>query len=82
MMSILRSLDATHIAARQSAALVDPAAWAMSIPVATRPPLETSGPYSWRTLPRNPRAVVVTAMVATMMAGDALVRVRDAVATR
>jgi hypothetical protein len=82
-MSFLRSLDATSIASRQSAALADPAVWSMPIPVTQRsvaaPP---AGQFSWWGLTRNPKAALVTAMVSTMMAADALLRVRDAVTAR
>jgi hypothetical protein len=82
-MSFLRSLDATSIASRQSAALVDPGAWSMPIPVAARPAAPAStDPFSWWGLGRNPKAALMTAMVGTMLAGDALVRVRDAVTAR
>jgi hypothetical protein len=82
-MSFLRSLDATSIASRQSAALVHAGAWSMPIPITPRPaaPVPT-GQFSWWGLGRNPKAALVTAMVGTMMAGDALVRVRDAVTAR
>jgi hypothetical protein len=75
-MSFLQALDATAIASRSSAALADPAAWAMGAPVVTRP--KAAAPardrYSWWTLARNPHALVVTGMVGALMARDALLR--------
>ncbi len=75
-MSFLQALDATAIASRSSAALADPAAWAMGTPVVSRPKAvaPTRDRYSWWTLVRNPHAMVVTGMVGAMMARDALLR--------
>ena len=75
-MSFLQALDATAIASRSSAALADPAAWAMAAPVVARPrPVAPARDrYSWWTLVRNPHAMVVTGMVGVMLARDAVIR--------
>ena len=82
-MSFLRSLDATSIASRQSAALADPSAWSLPVAVAARSARPApDAEFSWWALGRNPKAALVTAMVGTALAGNALARVRDAVTAR
>jgi hypothetical protein len=68
-MSILAALDATRICARSSVASD---AWTRPIPVAARRPMTPTGDYSWRSLLRNPHALLLTGMVSTVVARDAL----------
>lgn len=76
-MSILRAMDATRICARWSTPLADPTAWMMATPsVAQRAPEPVqSGGYSWWSLSRNPSAILLTAIVGTVVVKDAAVRV-------
>jgi hypothetical protein len=71
-MSVLDALDATRICARSSAALADPEVWKRPVPVAPRrlSAAEPTGDYSWRSLLRNPHALLVTGMVSTVMVKD------------
>jgi hypothetical protein len=73
-MSVLDALDATRICARSSAALADPDVWRRPAPVAPRraTPAQPAGDYSWRSLLRNPHALLVTGMVSTVMVKDVM----------
>ena len=72
-MSVLAALDATRICARSSVA---PDAWTRPVPVVARreSPTQRAGDYSWRSLLRNPQALLVTGMVSTVMVKDAVRR--------
>lgn len=66
-MSVRDALDATRICARWSPDAAD--AWARPVPVparAVRAPAASR--YRWRSLLRNPQALAVTGMVATVVA--------------
>ena len=68
-MSLLNMLDATRMCS--SAALADPAAWARPVSPARRAAAsERSECFSWLSLVRNPRAMLVTGMVGGVMAAD------------
>jgi hypothetical protein len=73
-MFVLDALDATRICARSSAALADPEVWKRPVPVTRRRPSPVQGPdtYSWRSLVRNPHAMVVAGMVGTVMVKDVM----------
>lgn len=72
-MSLLEALDATRICS--SAALADPAAWARPVSTVKRVPAsEPSGCFSWLSLIRNPRAMLVTGMVGGVIATDVALR--------
>ncbi len=66
-MSVLAALDATRICSRRSA---DPSAWANPVPVPERTPARTEAGFSWRSLIRNPHAILVTGLVGTAVAAD------------
>jgi hypothetical protein len=70
------ALDATRICARSSAALADPDVWRNPIPVRPRRAVPTTPAedYSWRSLLRNPHALLVTGMMSTVIVKDALLR--------
>jgi hypothetical protein len=70
-MSVLDALDATRICARTSAT---PDAWTRPVPVAARreSAAQRPGDYSWRSLLRNPHALLLTGMVSTVMVKDAI----------
>jgi hypothetical protein len=73
-MSVLDALDATRICARSSVA---PDAWTRPVPVSERrgsPAQPAGGDYSWRSLLRNPHALLVTGMVSTVLVKDAVLR--------
>jgi hypothetical protein len=72
-MSVLDALDATRICARSS---VTPDAWTRPVPVAARreSPAQRADDYSWRSLLRNPHALLLTGMVSTVLAQEAMVR--------
>jgi hypothetical protein len=75
-MSVLDTLDATRICARRSAPLGD-AAWTRPVPTIARrvpAPMQRSH-YSWWSLARNPHAMLVTGMVGTVLARDAVLRI-------
>jgi hypothetical protein len=75
-MSVLGALDATRICARSSAALADPDVWRRPVPVAPRRTLPApTADYSWRLLLRNPHALLVTGMVGTTLAADAMAQI-------
>jgi hypothetical protein len=77
-MSVLDALDATRVCSRRSASLGD-AAWARPVPtVARRVPAPVQrGRYSWWSLARNPHAMLVTGMVGTVWARDAVLRILE-----
>jgi hypothetical protein len=67
------ALDATRICS--SAALSDPAAWALPLsPVERVPTGSPADGFSWRSLARNPRALLVTGVVGGVLATDAALR--------
>jgi hypothetical protein len=70
-MSVLDALDATRICARSS---VTPDAWTRPVPVAARreSAAQWAGDYSWRSLLRNPHALLLTGMISTVMVKDAI----------
>lgn len=75
-MSLLDVLDATRVCSRWSHPLDDPAAWVLPAPPVARretAPVDPSA-YSWRSLARNPRAMLVTGMAAPLLAADAVRR--------
>ena len=79
-MSLLDVLDATRLCS--SGALADPAAWAMPLPTFERAPAaDPSGRFSWSSLVRNPRAILVTGVVGGAVAVDAAVRIVAAALT-
>jgi hypothetical protein len=65
------ALDATRICARSSVA---PDAWRRPVPVAPARTVRPQPDYSWRSLLRNPHALLVTGMVSTVLVKDAIVR--------
>ena len=72
-MFLLDALDATRMCS--SAALRDPAAWAMPLAPAERGPVVAAADcFSWRSLVRNPRALLVTGVVGGVLATDAALR--------
>ena len=71
-MSVLDVLDATRLCTRWSDP--DPAIWARPIPTTPRPELAVAA-HSWRSLARNPRAMLLTGLVAADLAKDAVRRV-------
>ena len=71
-MSVLDALDATRICARSSVA---PDAWTRPVPVPARREIAPAGDYSWRALLRNPHALLLTGMVGTVVATDAMVQI-------
>jgi hypothetical protein len=75
-MSLLDVLDATRVCSRWSEPLNDPSAWVLPAPTVTRrAPLPGSdASYSWRSLARNPRAMLVTGMAAPLLAAEAVRR--------
>lgn len=81
-MSVLDALDATRICSRWSAPLADPAVWARPIPMAPRRAAAQRDPYSWRSLARNPHAMLVTGMVGAVMAKDAVLAVVGSINVR
>jgi hypothetical protein len=78
-MSVLNALDATRICTRWSPPLADPAAWRMPAPNVARrqpaPALMQQGRYSWWSVVRNPHAMLVTGVVGTVLAKDAMLRI-------
>lgn len=77
-MSLLAALDATRICS--SAALNDPAAWALPLaPVERAPAVPPGDGFSWLSLVRNPRALLVSGMVGGVLATDAALRMLPAV---
>ena len=70
-MSVLDVLDATQLCSRWSDP--DPAVWARPIPTSPRPAV-VAAPHSWRSLARNPRAMLLTGLVAADLAKDAVRR--------
>ncbi|MDT4914044.1 MAG: hypothetical protein QOC66_3172 [Pseudonocardiales bacterium] len=72
-MSVLDGLDATRICSRWSASL-DDAAWVMSAPpLPRRAPVQVHPDrYSWWSLVRNPHAMMMTGLVGTVLAKDAM----------
>lgn len=67
-MSVLDALDATRICARSSVA---PDAWTRPVPVnARRGSTAQPADYTWRSLLRNPHALLLTGMVSTVMVKD------------
>lgn len=82
-MSVLDALDATTICGRSSKLLADPAVWARPVPMTVRhraAPTRCEG-YSWRSLARNPHALMVTGIVGAVMARDAALHIyREVVA--
>jgi hypothetical protein len=71
-MSVLDLLDATNICAPPP----DPAAWVISAPVPPRRvPLAAPPDYSWRSLARNPQALLLSGVIAAGLVRDALARV-------
>jgi hypothetical protein len=73
-MSVLDVLDATRLCRRWSPAL-DDAAWVAAAPLPPRrePAPTPPGRYSWWCLVRNPHAMLVTGMMGTLVAKDAMV---------
>lgn len=68
----LNALDATRVCARWSPDGAD--AWSRPVPVPARAPRPlTPDRYRWRTLLRNPKALAVTGMVATVVAVESAV---------
>lgn len=65
-MSVLHALDATRLCSRP----VEPSAWALVTPVVTREAAEPPAAFSWLSLLRNPRAVVVTGVFGSLLAAD------------
>jgi hypothetical protein len=82
-MSVLNALDATRICTRWSPPLADPAAWRMPAPNVARrqpaPALMQQGRYSWWSVVRNPHAMLVTGVVGTILAKDAMLRILSTV---
>lgn len=77
-MSLLDALDATRICS--SAALHDPAAWALPLsPVERGPAVPPGDGFSWLSLARNPRALLVSGLVGSVLATDAALRMLPAV---
>jgi hypothetical protein len=64
-MSVLHALDATRLCSRP----VEPTAWALATPVVPRA-VEAPADFSWLSLLRNPRAVVVTGVFGSLLAAD------------
>jgi hypothetical protein len=75
-MSVFDVLDATRVCSRWSEPLSDPSVWVLPAPpVKRREALpERDGVYSWRSLARNPRAMLVTGMAAPLLAAEAVRR--------
>lgn len=72
-LSALSALDATRLCARRT---TGPEGWSRPVPVPARERCEVATtPFSWGGLVRNPGALLVSAVVGSMLAGDAVLRV-------
>jgi hypothetical protein len=70
-MSVLDALDATRLCARWSTA-DDPSVWVIPAPPLPVRPTAPPAEFSWTAFVRNPYALLVTGVVGTMAALDAV----------